>query len=90
MNRGQRRAKERGATEYVAPVIRNIKTEEVMLKTLYAPLLVLRDKYGFGKKRLGDFTEYLIDEIKALESGYVSLDDIAKVIKDETGIEIER
>ena len=52
------------------------------------PLIVLRDKYGFGKKRLEAFTEEVLLQLKCVENGKVGLDEIHEVIKKETGMEV--
>ena len=48
---------------------------------------VLHTKFGFGEKRLNKFTKEFIEVLDAYNKGYVSLDDISKNLKDETGIE---
>lgn len=53
------------------------------------PLIILRDKYGFGGKRLGDFVEYLHDYMDYLSNGDISIEDVSKVLKEETGIEFK-
>ena len=58
-------------------------------KTILFPLIILRDKYGFGAKRLEDFVEYLHDYMEYVSNGDLSLDDISKTLKEEVGIEIK-
>lgn len=53
------------------------------------PLLVLRDKYGFGAKRLKDFQNYIDEMIKDIADNRLDFIDIITVLKEETGIEIE-
>ncbi|MFL8888914.1 hypothetical protein [Helcococcus kunzii] len=53
------------------------------------PLLVLRDKYGFGAKRLTEFHKYMMTMVKDIEEGRIDFLDIIKVLKEETGLEIE-
>lgn len=88
MNRKQRRAKQHGNVQYVQPVIRKINTDEVLMKIFYIPMLVMRDKYGYGTKRLGIFIEHLVDQMKAVEGGYLSVADMRETILKETGVEI--
>lgn len=52
------------------------------------PMLVLRDRYGFGAKRLEDFFDYMNELIKDIDEGLLDIRDIAKAISDETGLEI--
>ena len=49
---------------------------------------MLRDKYGFGKKRLEAFTEEVLLQLKCVENGKVGLDEIHDIIKKETGMEV--
>ena len=86
MNRKQRRAK---GVQYVSPIIKKFKAEDIIATTMYVPMLVLRDKYGFGRKRLGDFLEYVIDQMKAVEMGYVTTKDMQRTITEETGIRFD-
>lgn len=52
------------------------------------PLMVLRDKYGYGAKRLEDFIENVADMLDSYNKGYLDLDDIEQTLKEETGIEV--
>lgn len=54
--------------------------------TLYASLMVLRDKYGFGRKRLKDFSEYVFSLYEGLDRELVTFDDLAEAIERETGV----
>lgn len=51
------------------------------------PLLVLRDKFGFGKKRLERFTNEYLGVIHAYNEGYLNLTDVIKTIEKETGLD---
>lgn len=59
-----------------------------MAKNFYFSMMVLRDKYGFGKKRLGDFMEYMADLYDSFGDGYLSLEDMEITIFEETGVRI--
>lgn len=103
MNRAERRRlQKKGVQVPVEPVI-NIKASDVQqmkdqatkkaantgfLLMLGLPILVLRDKWGFGKVRLERFIDQVIDMYEAFNEGYLTLDDIHKVIEEETGIKI--
>ena len=52
------------------------------------PLMVLRDKFGFGKVRLERFSDALIDLYDSFDKGYVTLEDLHKAIYEETGVKI--
>ena len=70
-------------------MIQREATEQSMLMLIGLPLIVLRDKYGFGKKRLEQFTEEVLRQVKCVENGIVSLEKIHEVIKKETGMEVK-
>ncbi len=52
------------------------------------PLITLMDEFGFGKKRLERFMNKLLGEYKCFDEGYITLKEIAGIVKDETGVEI--
>lgn len=52
------------------------------------PLMVLRDHYGFGTKRLEEYIDYVADMLDSYNRGYLDLDDIKKTLEEETGIEV--
>lgn len=59
------------------------------MATLYSsliPLWVLRNDYGFGAKRLEDFTDKIIELTQDLDAGRLSIMDIKKTIEEETGL----
>jgi hypothetical protein len=100
-NRAERRRQERAMRKSEA--VYNIKRSDleyihdeaiksvarrVVPMVLYTSLMVLHDKYGFEKKRLGDFTESVFDLYEAIDQQFVSFDDLAKAIEEETGVVI--
>lgn len=54
------------------------------------PMLVLRDKYGFGKKRLERFLDQVLDVYDLFNKDYLTLEDIHQALYDETGIRITK
>ena len=50
------------------------------------PLLILRDKFGFGKVRLERYLEYFQDAVDSLNSGHLDLKDVERVLLDEVKI----
>lgn len=105
MNRAERRRLEKqGKLIPKEPVI-NIKTSDVQaikknatseavdkafFMMLALPLMVLHDKYGFGKVRGERFIDQVLDLYDSFEKGFVTLDDLHKCLWDEGGIKIER
>ena len=53
------------------------------------PLLILRDKFGFGRVRLERYLEHYSEMADAFYKGYLNLKDIEKVMTDEVGLEFE-
>lgn len=101
MNRAERRRLQNKKPE---PVI-NIKSSDVQLMKQRAtskaanqafilmlglPMLVLRDKWGFGKVRSERFIEQVIDLYDSFDKGYLTIDDIHKALYEEAGIKITK
>ena len=105
MNRAERRRLEKqGKLIPKEPVI-NIKSSDVQaikknaaseaadtafFLMLALPLMVLHDKYGFGKVRGERFIDQVLELYDSFEKGYVSLDDLHNCLWEEGGIKIER
>lgn len=51
--------------------------------------LVLRDEFEFGKKRMERFTKKFYSYCECIEGHWLSFEDCAQCIKDETGIDLE-
>ena len=56
---------------------------------LHVAMLYLRDKQGYGKKRLGDFVEGCFDILGAISTEHLNFKDIADTIYEETGVKID-
>lgn len=56
--------------------------------TVAVPMMVLRDHYNFGRKRLEDFGELYSDMFDSVTKGYLNVPDMIRTLKEETGIEI--
>lgn len=54
------------------------------------PLMVLRDKFGFGVVRLERYLDHLYDAIDSFNKGYINLIDVAEMLESEVGLKIER
>lgn len=61
-------------------------TNHAVKVTQLLPLWVLRTKYGFGKKRLLEFSDHYADLMESYSEGYLDLEDIMTALEDETGI----
>lgn len=101
MNRAERRRLKKKKAE---PVI-NIKASDVQqmkdeavkkaadtgfLLMLGLPILVLRDKWGFGNVRLERFIDQVIEMYESFNEGYLTIEDIHQAIEEETGIKISK
>lgn len=76
--------------------IRQIKeqatTEAIELafeQVLAIPIMVLRDKYGFGKKRCERFAEQMLEVWRAVQDDYISIEDLRVTLWDEAGVRLE-
>ena len=59
---------------------------------LVLPAMVIHDKFGSLMKkdgRLERFVDMCMEEYKCYEEGYVTLEDMAKILEDEAGIKIK-
>ncbi|MBO5100591.1 MAG: hypothetical protein J6B63_04705 [Treponema sp.] len=63
---------------------------EAVSLMLSIPVMVLHDKYGFGKKRLQKFTDQCLELFDSFNKGYVSFEDLINTLKEETGVEVKR
>lgn len=99
MNRHQRRKagiKEKAKTYTLTDQqIRKLKedavkeaSEKAFVAMLGLPLLTLRDEFDFEKDGLERFMDRLLLKYECFDKGYVSLEDLKQVIKEETGVEI--
>lgn len=57
--------------------------------SMFAPMMVLRDYFGFGGQRLKRFYENLIDMYDSIDKDYLDLEDIRKTLREEAGIDLE-
>lgn len=53
------------------------------------PLLILRDKFGFGRVRLERYLDHYSEMMEAHSEGYISLKDIEKVLEAEVGLKFK-
>lgn len=53
------------------------------------PMMFLRDKEGYGFKRLGDFIDYFKMSMDCLDEDRVELKEMADALERETGIEFK-
>lgn len=56
--------------------------------SLAVPIMVLRDEFGFGKKRIDKFVDAYIKLYEAIDEGWLDINDIIKTINEETGVKI--
>lgn len=97
MNRAERRRLEREVGKNVSEALINVKKQAsseaidtAFIAMLALPMLVMRDKYGFGKVRLERFMDQVIDLYESFNAGYLTLEDMHKSLEDEAGIKIHK
>lgn len=57
--------------------------------TLASAILVLHDKFGYGKKRLDKFCGEVADTFDSLNERYINYKDIKDVLLNEIGIDMD-
>ncbi len=101
MNRAQRRAMEKEQRNNEVPaeferVAKRVSQEnrkknmaDAFAYMLAIPLMVVRDKCGFGTKRLNQFVDWVVDLSNSVETFYVTIDDLKQTIFEETGVSLD-
>lgn len=62
-------------------------SREAFQRMMVLSLLVLRDEWGFGEKRISRFMDQLSVLIVDVSEGRLSMDDITTTLEDELGLE---
>ena len=62
--------------------------DKAFVLMLGLPMIVLHDKYGWGKKRLSDFMNYVLDQYDSFNKNFIALDDLWNTIEKETGAKL--
>lgn len=62
--------------------------DKAFVLMLGLPMIVLRDKYGWGKKRLSDFMNHVLEQYDSFNKNFISLDDLWNTIEKETGVKL--
>mgnify|MGYP001267548829 CR=1 FL=1 len=60
-----------------------------MQLTIGFSLLALRDEFGFGGKRMDRFIDKVKELVDYYSEDYFSLEDMVKIVEEETGIKVE-
>lgn len=102
MNRQERRAKEKenkknGITKAeVARIVKSVQKEtdlealkNAFVYLLHVSVMVLKDKYGFGRKRLTEFITYALDSFDSVERHYLTIPDMKDVLFEEAKLTID-
>lgn len=99
MNRAERRKQKNAVkprtyvlTDDQLEAIKRKAVEEATIKVfmmlMSIPVMVLHDKFGFGKTRLARFMEYLLLWYESVQSGETRLMELVKVAEEECGVRI--
>lgn len=62
-------------------------SREAFERMMVLSLLVLRDDWGFGEKRMDRFIDQLSTLVEDVSEGRLSMDDITATLEEEFGIE---
>lgn len=65
----------------------NTATRRAFLMFLAIPVMILRDKFGFGKQRLSRFMDYALIWYESVQNNETHLLELVKIAKDECGID---
>ena len=57
--------------------------------TFCLPVMWLHDKKGWGKKRLTELINGVLELYDSFDHGYITLDDLRETLKTETGVKID-
>lgn len=63
-------------------------TRRAFLMFLSIPVMILHDKFGFGKIRLGRFMHYALIWYEAIQNDEVRIMELVKIAEDECGISV--
>lgn len=63
-------------------------TEDAFWKFMAIPLMVLHDKFGFGKIRGTRFMDYVLIWYESVQSGETKMADIMKIAEDLSGVQV--
>lgn len=96
MNRTERRRQKKQEkpktyvlTEEQIQKIKRDAVNEALKMLLPIPVVVLHDKFGFGKIRLDRFLHYFFGWVNGIQDGSVSLQELMQICQDEAGICME-
>lgn len=105
MNRKQRRVAQKKGIAVPKDPVYNIKNSDIrhmkenavseaadaaMVLLFAIPVKVMREKYGFGAKRLTALADALTAEYQNFSDGDTSLEEYANLVYQYTGIKFER
>jgi hypothetical protein len=65
----------------------NEATRKAFLMFLSIPVMILHDKFGFGKQRLSKLMDYALIWFEAVQNNEVKLLELVNIAKDECGID---
>lgn len=63
-------------------------TRRAFLMFLSIPVMVLHDKFGFGKKRLSKFMHYALVWYEAIQNNEARMMELVKIAENECGITV--
>lgn len=95
MDRAERRRLERIAAKLTDAEYRDLElyftrnaTKRAIVFIMGLPLHVLRNEFGFGRKRLRRFMDYFMRMWEQYERDEITLEDLAEFVEKETGVKV--
>lgn len=52
--------------------------------------MILRDKYGFGNKRMSEFAAHFYKLCESIDGSWLTFNNIIETIKEETGVDLSK
>lgn len=66
----------------------DIATRRAFLMFMSIPIMVLHDKFGFGKLRLGRLMDYVLIWYESVQDNETKILELVKIVEKECGIKI--
>lgn len=63
-------------------------TRRAFLMFMSIPIMVLHDKFGFGRQRLERFLDYVLIWLDSVQTGETPLNELVKIAEKECGINV--
>ena len=66
----------------------NVATRRAFLMLMSIPVMILHDKFGFGKQRLSKFMDWVLVWYESVQNNETKLIELVRVAEGECGIKV--